>query len=85
MTGGVGFLFWVICGLLVMAAWRRIRSLRSPRGRRPDATIDDEAVETIVNDGVLVVEEDEPLDLDEIEDEERRFWEEEDWDQAEEY
>jgi hypothetical protein len=45
--------------------------------------VDDQAVETILSMGTLAVEDDEPLDIEEIDDEERRFWSES-WDEPEE-
>ena len=46
--------------------------------------VDDDAVKAILETGRLVTEEEEPLDLREIEEEERRFWSER-WDEPEEW
>ena len=45
--------------------------------------LDDNAIETIMEIGELRTDEDEPLDLEEIDEEEERFWRES-WDQPEE-
>lgn len=75
-------LFWFALGLLLVAAGLRIRAKIWRRYDRSGPVVDDDAVYRIVEEGRLVTDEDEPLDLDEIEEEERRFWEEEGWDQA---
>jgi hypothetical protein len=49
----------------------------------PDPRVDDDAVRTILATGSLNVDEDEPLDLREIGEEEERFWSET-WDEPEE-
>jgi hypothetical protein len=46
--------------------------------------VDDDAVRSILERGVLVTEDDEPLDYDEIDEEERRFWSES-WDEPDEW
>ena len=57
------------------ALWSR---RREAFGRRP--LLDDDAIDRIIEDGRIFVEDDEPLDLEEIEDEEERFWSES-WDE----
>lgn len=81
--GLLATLLWAGLTLLVVAAAVR---LRRRLGRRTDASprLDDEAIRRIETEGRLVSDEDEPLDLDEIAQEERRFWDEEEWDSAEE-
>ncbi|MDE0899520.1 MAG: hypothetical protein OSA81_10915 [Longimicrobiales bacterium] len=69
---GVGF------GLLVVAAAVTLRARRR-KTFRPRCLIDDSAIERIIEDGELAIEE-EALDLDEIENEEDRFWSES-WDE----
>ena len=80
--------FWTLFGIalaaLTVAAglsvhFRRRQLLASNR-----PVIDDEAIDTIVETGELVVDEDEPLDLDDIDEEEDRFWSES-WDEPEEW
>lgn len=74
-------LFWVAIGVLLVLAFLRVRSTLAKLRRRSE--LDDGDVRRIVETGSLVREEE--LDLDEIEEEERRFWESESWDQAEEW
>ena len=71
---------------LVMASGLRLRArlLRSGRGRECMPVVDDEAVRRILEEGVLDVDVEPPLDLNEIDDEERRFWSER-WDEPEEW
>jgi len=77
-------LFWVVVGALLTVSFIRVRSTfweaRRKRG------LDDDDIQRILETGVLVRDDDEePLDLREIEEQERRFWEEERWDEAEEW
>ncbi len=82
----MGFPLWVFGGVLVVAAGLRLRKrLAEGSGSTAGPRIDDEAIESIVEEGVLEDDDQEPLDHDEIDDEERRFWEEEEWDDAEEW
>jgi hypothetical protein len=80
-------LFWLVlfAGLIVLAFAAgislRVRLREHVHPRTP--VVDDQAVETILSMGTLTVEEDEPLDIEEIDDEERRFWSES-WDEPEE-
>ena len=78
-------LFWFALALLLVAAGVRLRARMRRRYGRSGPLVDDDAVRRIVEDGVLTTDEDEPLDLEEIEAEERRFWDEEEWDEAEEW
>jgi len=72
-----------LVGLVAASGLRlRARLLRRPGGTGP--VVDDEAVRRILEEGVLEVDVEPPLDLDEIEDEERRFWSEH-WDEPEEW
>lgn len=66
--------------VIVYAFLRRRRALRQKI--RPE--LDDAAVERIIHQGSLEVEEHDPLDLDEIARAESEFWETETWDPAEE-
>ena len=86
MLPATGFwmaLFWAVAVLLVVAGFLRVRS-RLPGRREPDALTDAD-VRAIEERGVIERDGDEPLDLDRIEEEERRFWESESWDEAEEW
>ncbi len=76
-------LFGALFLILVIAAWRRRRQALRDRIESPPLELDQRAVQQIVQEGQLRTAEDEPLDLDEIEAEERRFWDEEEWDEAE--
>lgn len=78
----VAFLSALLVGLAVTSGILLRRRLRRQRwGAEP--RVDDAAVRAILNKGVLVTDEEEPLDLGEIEEEERRFWRES-WDEPEE-
>lgn len=66
----------VTSGVLLRRRLHRHRSRGAPR-------VDDDAIQTILDRGVLETDEEEPLDLGEIEKEERRFWSE-NWDEPEE-
>lgn len=68
---------------LVILAWRKRRQTLRDRVQSPPLELDDRAVKRILDEGRLQTPEDAPLDLEEIEDEERRFWQEEGWDEAE--
>lgn len=81
----VWILFWFGLGLLLVAAGVRLRARLRRRSDPWGPTVDDEALRRIVEEGRLVTDEDEPLDLREIREEERRFWEEERWDEADEF
>lgn len=77
---------WIFAALSVMvlvagaAARRRIL-----RRTRPVADgLSDDDVRQIEEGGLLFREDDEPLDMDEIREEEERFWASESWDRAEE-
>jgi hypothetical protein len=78
----IWFVFWSILTVLVIAACifayvrRRASFARAPR-------IDDAAVRAIVETGALSLEDDEPLDMREIGEQEERFWSET-WDEPEE-
>jgi hypothetical protein len=76
-------LFAFLVGLMVAQGIQlRVRIRRRLRPRRP--VVDDDAVRSILERGVLVTEDDEPLDYDEIDEEERRFWSES-WDEPDEW
>mgnify|MGYP001076976342 CR=1 FL=1 len=73
-----------LVALVIYAGLRRRRALRE-RLRTDPIELDDAAVRRIERMGTLATPEEEPLDLDEIEEEERRFWDDEDWNPAEQY
>ena len=69
--------FSFVLALLVLAAAVRLRGrLREPLVR--PSLLDDAAIRAIEVRGSVEID-DEPLDPAEIEEEERRFWEEEQW------
>ncbi len=72
-----------LVGMVVASGVLLRLRLRERLGRRTPV-VDDDAVRAILHEGVLRTDEDPPLDLDEIDDEERRFWDER-WDEAEEW
>lgn len=67
---------------LVAVAGLRLRWRIRRRLARRVPVVDDRAMEQILATGVLAVEDDPPLDQDEIDEEERRFWSER-WDEPE--
>lgn len=76
------FLSGAALGALIV--WAFLRRRRALRETLTGPGVDDEAVERIIREGSLRVEEPEPLDLDEIARAEDAFWESEAWDPAEE-
>jgi hypothetical protein len=81
-------LFWILFwgGLtgLVFVAGLSLRNRLRERLATREPRVDDEAVRAILETGRLVTDEDEPLDWEEIEEEERRFWSES-WDEPDEW
>lgn len=75
----------VVVAALIVWGWRRRRRTLRERIEAGRAAVDDDAIRAIERTGRLHAPEDEPLDLDEIAREERRFWDSEGWDSAERY
>lgn len=77
-------LFWVIFGvglaILAMAAGVSLGVRRRESFGVRTPVVDDDLIRTIIEKGEIHVEEDAPLDLDEVDDEEERFWSES-WDE----
>ena len=73
------FLFGAGFALLAVAAGVTIHLRRRDAYARVPV-VDDAVIEQIIERGEIYVEDDEPLDLDVIEDEEERFWSES-WDE----
>ena len=69
---------------LVTASGLRLRTRRLRRRMGSMPVVDDEGVRRILEEGVFEADIESPLDLKEIEDEERRFWSER-WDEPEEW
>ena len=80
-------LFWIVfwAGLVVLAFAAgislRVRLHAHVRARIP--VVDDEALDVILTTGTLTSDDDEPLDIGDIDEEERKFWSES-WDEPEE-
>lgn len=77
----VGLLSAFLVTLLGVAGIRLRGRIRRRLARRVPV-VDDRAMEQILETGVLAVEDDSPLDQDEIDEEERHFWSEQ-WDEPE--
>ena len=81
-------LFWIAFGAglaaLVVAAGVSLHVRRKEVHASAAPVIDDSAIERILQTGELMVEEHEPLDQEEIDDEEERFWSES-WDEPTEW
>lgn len=75
-------LLWGGLALLLVLGWLRVRARLRAKRDAGDPDVDDDAVRRIIREGRLETDEDEPLDLDEVEEEERRFWNE-NWDEPE--
>ena len=74
--------FGAVRGILILAIAAGV-SLRARSGDvigRSRPMLDDVAIDHIIEHGQIWIAEDEPLDLDEIDDEEERFWSES-WDE----
>lgn len=86
LIGTFWLLVWFGAVALAVVAWVRLRArFRAHVDPRP--VVDDVAVRLILDTGVLVTDEDEPLDLRQVHEEELRFWREldgEPWDETEE-
>lgn len=77
-------LFWIMLAGLAVAAGFSVHARRRDALVSPPPALDDDAVRRILETGELSVDEDEPLDLAEIEEEEERFWSES-WDEPDEW
>ncbi len=71
----------IVVLVLLALAYLRLRARQSGYG----TDLDDEHVRSIVEDGFVAYENPDPLDLDEIDEAERDFWTEEQWDEGEEW
>ncbi|SVD28903.1 uncharacterized protein METZ01_LOCUS381757 [marine metagenome] len=83
MLNFLGLFFWTTLTILVMAAALRMYMRRKELFASNVPALDDNAIDTILEIGELSTDEDEPLDLEEIDEEEERFWTES-WDEPEE-
>jgi len=77
-------IFWFVFGAglatLAILAGVSLRARQADVIGRGRPVLDDAASEQIIEQGEIWVDEDDPLDLDEIDDEEERFWSES-WDE----
>lgn len=78
------FFFWAGLTVLAFTAGVGIRTRLRARLGKPVPRVDDDAIQSIMETGVLAGERDAPLDLEEIDEEERKFWSES-WDEPEEW
>lgn len=76
-------LVWAGLGVLAAVAWYSVRARLRRSLRTRAVEVDDEAIAQILEDGVLATDEDDPLDLEHIREEEENFWKKP-WDEAEE-
>jgi len=77
-------LFWAALSALTAAAGWSLYTRRRQLVGRGLPSVDDDAIQRILETGELFLEEDEPLDLEEIDQEEERFWSET-WDEPEDW
>lgn len=84
MLGVFWMLFWTFLAVLAVAAGVTLHMRRRELLASSLAKVDDDAIATILERGELYLEEDEPLDQQEIDEEEERFWSES-WDEPEEW
>ena len=83
MLNLLGLLFWTTLTILVRAAALRMYMRRKELFSSDVPVLDENAIQTILEIGEISTDEDEPLDLEEIDEEEERFWRES-WDEPEE-
>lgn len=74
---------WIVLALLVLAAGAAVRMRVRSATRREEVELDEEMIRRIEEEGRLETDEREPLDWDEIREEEDRFWSET-WDEPDE-
>ena len=79
-----GALTWFVLGALVLLGGVVVRRKLDASLDDAEPSLDDDAIRRIVETGTLGVDEDPPLDLEEIEEEEDRFWSES-WDEPDEW
>ena len=83
LTLALALLSAFLVGLVVASGVNLRLKLRERLGAGTPV-VDDRAIRAILEEGVLTTEDDPPLDLDEIDEEERRFWSES-WDEPDEW
>ncbi len=80
-TATVGAVFAVTLAVVGTLRRRRLREEIRPAEPR----LEEGDIDRILTHGILVKDDEPPLDLEEIAAEERRFWESESWDGSEEF
>jgi hypothetical protein len=80
MASFASALIWAGMGVLVVTAAVRLRHRLRERWPQDGPEVDDDAVRRILETGRLTSAEEPPLDLEEIEEAEERFWSEP-WDE----
>jgi hypothetical protein len=78
-------LLWAIATALLAAAGGWLVRRRIERSTEAESSLDNDVIRSIETHGYVEVEDDEPLDMDDIQDEEERFWEDETWEEKEEW
>ncbi len=76
---------WALAAALLAAAGGLFVRRRIERAARAESSLDDDIIRSIETHGYVEMEEDEPLDFDEINEEEKRFLEDESWDEKEDW
>lgn len=80
----LGALIWFAFGALAVLGGLEVRRKARTSRHEDPASLDDDAIRRIMDTGALTVDEDPPLDMEEIEEEEERFWSER-WDEPDEW
>ncbi len=78
------FVFWAGLVALAFAAGVSLRVRLREHVGKSMPVVDDAAVKEILATGALTTDEDHPLDIEQIDEEERKFWSQ-NWDEPEEY
>ncbi len=79
-----GVVIWGVLGVLAVVGGAVVRRKLGASLEEAEPALDDDAVRRIVETGRLTLDQDPPLDMDEIEEEEERFWSET-WDEPEDW
>ena len=77
--------FWIGLTVLAFVAGLSLRARLRERLGSARGGLDDDDVRRIIETGHLRRDQDAPLDLEEIDDQEERFWSESSWDEPEEW
>ena len=76
-------IFWAGLTVLVVTAGVSFRVQLRDRVEKNRPSVDDAAIEEILATGALTTDEDSPLDIEQIDDEEQKFWSQT-WDEPDE-